>query len=87
MSKSADIGGKRLISLAPTAWARWVTGDPTVEVVELVGHEFQWVARANDVLIKVQSTTHGAFLVANALQLRADRRRPRRIRSYASLAE
>ena len=87
MSRSADIGGKRLIGLAPTAWVRWVTGDPTVEAVEVVGAEFQWVSRANDVLIKVQSPIHGPFLVANELQVRADRRMPRRIRAYAALAE
>ena len=87
MSKRADIGGKRLISLAPTAWVRWVTGDPTVEVLELVGQEFQWIARANDVLVKVQSPVHGTFLVANEIQVRADKRMPRRIRAYAALAE
>ncbi|MBW4596610.1 MAG: EutP/PduV family microcompartment system protein [Brasilonema angustatum HA4187-MV1] len=25
MAKAADIGGKRLISLAPDAWVKWVT--------------------------------------------------------------
>jgi predicted transposase YdaD len=87
MSKAADIGGKRLISLAPTPWVRWVTGDPAAEAVEVVGAEFQWVSRANDALIRVKSPTHGAFLVANELQVRADRRMPRRMRAYAALAE
>ena len=49
-AKTADIGSKRLISLAPTRWARWLTGDPTVEALDVLSGEFQWVSRANDVL-------------------------------------
>ncbi len=41
MAKTVDIGSKRLIpglsartgSLAPTAWVRWLTDNPTVEAV------------------------------------------------------
>jgi hypothetical protein len=33
MAKGADIGSKRLISLAPTAWVRWLIGDSTVEAI------------------------------------------------------
>ena len=87
MSKSADIGSKRLIGLAPTAWVQWLTGDNRIEAVELLSQEFQWVARANDVLIKAQSPEIGEFLVADEIQLRADKRIPRRIRAYAALAE
>ena len=36
MPKVADIGSKRLIALEPTAWARWLIDDPTVEAMELL---------------------------------------------------
>ena len=52
MTKTADIGSKRLISLAPEVWARWLTGDPAVEVLDFLSGEFQWVTRATDVLLK-----------------------------------
>ena len=55
MAKSADIGSKRLISLAPNTWVRWLTGDPEAQALEFLSGEFQWVARAADVLIKAVS--------------------------------
>ncbi|HBY95884.1 MAG TPA: hypothetical protein DEP84_18340 [Chloroflexi bacterium] len=85
--KTADIGTKRLVSLAPTPWARWLTGDATVEVLDVLSGEFQWVSRANDVLVKAQSDGHGAFLIANEIQFRPDRRMGARLRAYAALAE
>lgn len=87
MAKAADIGSKRLISLASTAWARWVTGDSTIETSEMLSSDFQWVARANDALIKVSSQQHGTFLVANEIQFRPDERMPKRVRVYAALGE
>ena len=66
MAKAVDIGSKRLVSLAPAAWARWLTGDESIKSVELLSGEFQWVSRANDVLIKVESVQHGVFLAAGA---------------------
>ena len=53
MTKKADIGSKRLISLAPDNWARWLTQQPDVQVQEFLSSEFQWLSRANDVLLKV----------------------------------
>jgi hypothetical protein len=47
MSRNVDIGARRLVSLAPTAWARWLTGDETVESLDLPSGEFQWVSRSN----------------------------------------
>jgi predicted transposase YdaD len=85
--KKADIGGKRLISLAPTAWVRWVTQQSDVIAQEIVGSEFQWLSRENDVLIKVHSSTHGEFLVLNELQLRYNTKLPARMRAYSALAE
>ena len=87
MTKTADIGSKRLISLAPDTWLRWVTGDPTVKAVDFVTGEFEWVSRATDVLIKARSERHGVFLVVNEIQFRPDPRMPQRLRAYAALAE
>lgn len=87
MAKTADIGSKRLISLAPEMWVRWLTNDPTVEVLDFPTGEFQWVGRATDVLIKARSPRHGTFLIVNEMQFRPDERMPRRIRVYAALAE
>jgi predicted transposase YdaD len=87
VAKAADIGGKRLISLAPDAWVEWVTQQPDLTVQEILGSEFQWVSRENDVLIKVTSPQHGEFLILNELQLRYSDRMPVRIRTYTALAE
>lgn len=87
MVKKADIGGKRLISLAPTAWVRWVTQQSDVVAQEILGSDFQWLSRENDVLVKVQSSTYGEFLVLNELQLRYNLKLPVRMRAYAALAE
>ncbi|NJK81514.1 MAG: Rpn family recombination-promoting nuclease/putative transposase [Chloroflexaceae bacterium] len=83
----ADIGSKRLISLAPDAWVRWVTQRPDVEAREVVSSDFQWVSRESDVLVRAYSPTEGEFLVLNELQLRYDERMPRRMHAYAALAE
>lgn len=86
MVKKADIGGKRLISLAPTAWVQWVTQQPDVIAQEILGSEFQWLSRENDVLVKAYSPTHGEFLIVNELQLRYNHKLPSRMRAYAALA-
>jgi predicted transposase YdaD len=85
--KVADIGGKRLISLAPDAWVQWVTQSSSVMAREILNSEFQWVSRQNDVLMKAFSPEVGEFLVLNELQLRYNKKVPRRIRAYAGLAE
>ena len=36
MKKPADIGGKRLISLAPEKWVKWITQLPEIEVKEFL---------------------------------------------------
>ena len=87
MVKKADIGGKRLIGLAPTAWVQWVTQQPDVVAQEILGSEFQWVSRENDVLVKAYSPTLGEFLILNELQLRYNEKLPLRMRAYAALAE
>lgn len=87
MAKGADIGSKRLISLAPQAWVRWLLGDPRVEVIDFLSGDFQWVSRETDVLIRVKREDIGEFLVLNELQLRYHAELPRRMRAYAALAE
>ncbi|MGA7933495.1 MAG: DUF4351 domain-containing protein [Kovacikia sp.] len=86
MAKASDIGGKRLLGLAPDAWARWVTQQADVTTLEILGSEFQWVSRENDVLMKVQSPIHGEFLILNELQLRYTDKMPLRMSAYAALA-
>jgi predicted transposase YdaD len=87
VAKASDIGGKRLLGLAPDAWARWVTQQADVVALEILGSEFQWVSRENDVLMKVQSPVHGEFLILNELQLRYTDKMPLRMRAYAALAQ
>jgi predicted transposase YdaD len=87
MPKVADIGGKRLISLAPDAWVQWITQSSDVIAREILNSEFQWVSRQNDVLMKAFSPQHGEFLILNELQLRYTTKMPRRMRAYVGLAE
>jgi predicted transposase YdaD len=87
MVKKADLGSKRLISLAPNNWVRWVTQQPEIEVLEFLDSEFQWLGRENDVLIKVLSPEQGPFLLLNEIQLRYSQKMPLRMRAYAALAE
>jgi predicted transposase YdaD len=61
VAKVSDIGGKRLLGLAPDAWARWVTQQDDVVALEILGSEFQWVSRENDVLMKVHSPVQAIF--------------------------
>lgn len=86
MTQRADIGSRRLISLAPTAWVRWLLGDDTLDAIDLLSADFQWVSRESDALIRVRSPAHGEFVVVNEIQLRYDLLMPRRIRAYAGLA-
>jgi len=87
MPKTADIGSKRLISLAPDAWVKWVTQQPDVIAKEILASEFQWISRDTDVLVQAYNPQIGDFLVLNELQLRYTNRMPQRMRAYAALAE
>ncbi|TVP61108.1 MAG: transposase [Nodularia sp. (in: Bacteria)] len=87
MTKPADVSTKRLISLAPDNWVRWVTQIPDLVASEILNSEFQWISRESDVLIRVQNPQGEEFLVLNELQLRYTSKMPRRIRAYAGLAE
>lgn len=87
MAKPADISTKKLISLAPNNWVRWITNIPDIVAGEILTGEFQWISRESDVLINVESQQYGKFLVLNELQLRYQSQMPRRMRAYAALAE
>ncbi|MDF5719099.1 MAG: Rpn family recombination-promoting nuclease/putative transposase [Rhizonema sp. PD37] len=87
MAKPADVSTKKLISLAPDNWVKWVTQIPDIVASEILNSEFQWISRESDVLIRVASPQYGEFLVLNELQLRLSSQMPRRMRAYAALAE
>ena len=87
MVKKADISTKKLISLAPENWVKWVTQIPDITAGEILNSEFQWISRESDVLIKATSPQYGEFLVLNELQLRYKTKMPKRMRAYAALAE
>lgn len=55
MAKPADVSTKKLISLAPDNWVRWVTQIPNLVAREILASEFQWISRESDVLIRVTS--------------------------------
>ena len=67
MAKAADISGKRIISLAPDAWVKWVTQQPDVVAGEILASEFQWISRDTDVLIQAHNPQIRNFLVLNEL--------------------
>lgn len=87
MTKTADIGSKRLIGLSPDSWVQWVTQIPNLKSQEILSSDFQWVSRQGDVLMRVFAPEIGEFLLLNEIQLRYDEEMPRRIRAYAGLAE
>ena len=70
MNKAVDISTKKLISLAPNNWAKWVTGIPDIVTGEILNTEFQWISRQSDVVIQAESPQYGKFLILNELQLR-----------------
>jgi predicted transposase YdaD len=87
MTKSADIGGKRLVSLAPDNWAQWLTQISEITVKEMLDSDLQWISRENDILLKVSSPETGEFLLLNELQMRYNAKLPRRMRAYTALVE
>lgn len=81
MTKPADVSTKKLISLAPDNWVKWVTQIPDIKAGEILNSEFQWLSTESDVLIRVDSQQYGEFLVLNELQLRPSSQMPRRMRA------
>ena len=84
--KSADLGSKRLVSLAPDAWVKWVTDRPDATAGEVLAEEFQWIGRESDVVIRAHSPACGAFAVVSEVQFRPTPRAPVRVFAYAGLA-
>ncbi|HEY68846.1 MAG TPA: Rpn family recombination-promoting nuclease/putative transposase, partial [Thermoflexia bacterium] len=70
----------------PTEWVRWLLRDTTAEVEEWLSGEFQFILRHSDAILRVRGR-EGSFILVVEVQLRADRRMPRRMRAYAALAE
>lgn len=87
MAKVADIGSKRLVSLAPNAWLHWVMGRSDVVARDILTSDFQWVSRASDVLVRAHSPRLGEFLVLNEVESNYTNAMPRRVNAYAGLAE
>ncbi|NJP05516.1 MAG: Rpn family recombination-promoting nuclease/putative transposase [Chloroflexaceae bacterium] len=88
MAHEADTGSKRLIGQDASGWARWVTGLTHLFVRKVLGSgDFQWIARATDIVIEVYSPVHGHFLILIDIQFRYDARMHRRTQAYAALAE
>jgi predicted transposase YdaD len=87
MNKPADRGSKKLISLAPDAWAQWVTRRSDVVARHVAGTEFTWISRASDAVILAHAPDVGDFVIVNEVQLRYTQRMPRRIAAYSALAE
>jgi len=80
-----DISGKYLIDRDPEGWVRWLLKDDSLEFVQVLSTEFQFVARHSDSLLEVrQGDTHFAALAE--LQLYYDHDMPERIHVYAALA-
>jgi len=48
MPKPADTSTKKLISLAPDNWVRWVTDIPNIKAHEILSGEFQWISRESE---------------------------------------
>ncbi len=86
MAKYSDISSKKIISLAPDKWVKWVTNIPDTIVKEILNSEFQWISRENDVLIRAESREFGKFLVLNEVQIRYKSDMPLRINAYTALA-
>ena len=49
--------------------------------------EFEWLGRVTNILLQAHSPQFGTFLIVHKLQLRYDKRMPRRLNAYAALAE
>ncbi|MCH8507055.1 MAG: DUF4351 domain-containing protein [Ectothiorhodospiraceae bacterium] len=86
IEKKADIGSKKLVSLAPESWASWLMNCADIKVEELLESNLQWVGRENDSLMKVSTPDLGVFLLLVELQLRYHRKMPLRVRAYTALA-
>ncbi len=79
-----DIGGKYLIDRDPEGWIRWLLDDPTLEVLQALSPEFQFVGRRGDSLLRVCGQM-GEFGALAELQLEYEADMPARLQNYAAL--
>ena len=86
MSQKADISGKQTINIYNRAWAEWVLQDQEIVVEAELSGEFQFIGRASDSLLRVRSKNEKSFLSLTELQLRHDKKMPKRTTAYAALA-
>ena len=84
---SSDITSKRLIAINPDEWVRWASNVEDASSCELVGGEFQFVRRYTDTLVRVKHSSVGEFLTLFEIQTTYSLKMPKRMRSYAALAE
>lgn len=80
-----DVAGKKVIHLYNQAWVEWLLQDQLIQVDEELSSEFQFMARANDSLLKVTGD-EGPFLVLTELQFVYNRTMPDRLAVYKLLA-
>ncbi|NHZ71461.1 MAG: hypothetical protein GWP17_00010 [Aquificales bacterium] len=86
MSKRADISGKQTINIYNRAWVEWVLQDQEIVVEAELSGEFQFIGRASDSLLRVHSKNEKSFLSLTELQLRHDKKMPKRTTAYVALA-
>ncbi|MCI0558448.1 MAG: hypothetical protein MN733_08130 [Nitrososphaera sp.] len=80
-----DTSSKKVVNIYTQAWAEWVLQQQQVTVEAELSGEFQFVARASDSLLQVNSP-NGRFLVLTELQFRYDQKMPKRLAAYTALA-
>ncbi len=80
------MGSKYVLAGDPTEWVRWILQDDSVEVEEVLSGEFRFLLRHSDTVLRVRGR-QGPFVLVVEVQLRLDKRMPRRMRAYAALAE
>ncbi len=80
------MGSKYVLAGDPTEWVRWILQDDSVEVEEVLSGEFRFLLRHSDTVLRVRGR-QGPFVLVVEVQLRLDKRMPRRMRAYATLAE
>lgn len=77
-----DTSGKHIIHLYARAWAEWIVNSQQLAVTGELSGEFQFIARATDVL----NEQDNEFLSLTDLQLKFDENMVRRLAAYAALA-
>jgi predicted transposase YdaD len=66
---------------------RWATEIPDIIGCEVLDGQFHYVSRETDTLVLARSNSLGKFLALFEFQTRYSTKMPRRMRSYAALAE